>query len=243
MALAPLPTGDEKRSAVRAMFERIAPRYDVVNRVITLGLDQRWRRRLLDAVAVGPDDVVLDVATGTGDLAEGAAARGARVVGLDYTRGMLRGAQRRRVPALLLQADAERMPLPDGFASVVTCGFSLRNFVSLERVLGEMARVLRPGGRLALLDVDTPGSAWVRAGHALYFDRLVPRIGALLSDRAAYGYLPRSVSYLPPRAELVARVAEAGFADVTHRPLLLGTSQLVTAVRGTATASAARGPR
>lgn len=223
--------GAEKRVAVRAMFERIAPRYDALNRLLTLGLDQRWRRLALDAVEAGAGDRLVDLATGTGDLAEMAAARGARVIGVDYTRGMLRGAQRRAVPAHLVQADAERLPLAPESASVLVCGFSLRNFVSLAAVFREMARVLVPGGRIALLDVDTPGPRLVRAGHALYFDGLVPRIGALLSDRDAYRYLPRSVSYLPPRAELLGLLHDTGFGALRHRPLGLGTAQLVTGVR------------
>jgi demethylmenaquinone methyltransferase/2-methoxy-6-polyprenyl-1,4-benzoquinol methylase len=228
----PLPLGSEKRAAVRSMFERIAPRYDALNRLLSLGLDQRWRRRALDLVGVGPSDLVLDIATGTGDLAALAAARGARVIGLDFTRGMLRGAQRRRVRAAFLQADADVLPLPDGLATVVTCGFSLRNFVSIPNVLGEMGRILASGGRLALLDVDVPKHALVRAGHRLYFQTAVPRIGALFSDRAAYAYLPRSVSYLPPRDVLLDLVRKAGFEDVQHRPLLFGAAQLIVARRG-----------
>ncbi len=228
----PLPHGAEKRVAVRAMFERIAPRYDSLNRLLTLGLDQRWRRRALDAVEAGPGDRLVDLATGTGDLAEMAAARGARVIGVDYTRGMLRGAQRRAVPAHLVQGDAERLPLAAESADVLVCGFSLRNFVSLAVVFREMSRVLAPGGRIALLDVDTPAPRLVRAGHALYFDRIVPRIGALLSDRAAYRYLPRSVSYLPARAELLGLLREVGFGALRHHPLGLGSAQLVTGVRG-----------
>ena len=231
MALAALPVDGEKRAAVQLMFERIAPRYDALNRLLTLGLDQRWRRRALDAVGVGAGDGVVDIATGTGDLAELAAARGARVIGVDYTRGMLRGAARRGIDGSFLQADAEMVPLRDGVASVISCGFSLRNFVSLPAVLQEMARLLAPGGRLALLEVDVPRSRFVRAVHGFYFTRIVPRIGALLSDRAAYAYLPRSVSYLPPRDALLQLVRDAGFEAVEHRSLLLGTAQLVTARR------------
>ncbi len=231
MALAALPSDAEKRTAVREMFERIAPRYDALNRLLTFGLDQRWRRRALAAVAAGPGDLVVDVATGTGDLAALAAARGARVVGVDYTRGMLRGARRRGVRAALVQADAECIPLPDAVATVVTCGFSLRNFVSIDTVLREMARVLDCGGRLALLEVDAPRSPLVRFAHGVYFGRVVPRVGALLSDRAAYAYLPRSASYLPPGDALLRRVRDAGFEHVTHRRLLLGAAQLVVARR------------
>ncbi len=231
MALGALPADGEKRTAVRLMFERIAPRYDVLNRLLTLGLDQRWRRAALAATGVGAGDLVVDVATGTGDLAGLATGRGARVIGVDYTRGMLRGAVRRGFDASFLQADAETIPLRDGIASVLTCGFSLRNFVSLPAVLREMARLLAPGGRLALLEVDVPQSRIVRVLHGFYFTRIVPRIGGLLSDRAAYAYLPRSVSYLPPRDALLQLVREAGFEDVRHRALLLGTAQLVTARR------------
>ncbi len=116
-------------------------------------------------------------------------------------------------------------------ATVVTCGFALRNFASLREVLGEMARVLESGGRLALLEVDRPSLAVVRAAHSLYFDRLVPRVGGWLSDRAAYSYLPRSTVYLPPARELAALIEDAGFQQVQHRPLLLGSAQIITAVR------------
>jgi len=232
VALGPqLPRDEEKRTQVRAMFDRIAPRYDAMNRLLTAGLDQRWRRATLDAVGVGRRDRVLDLACGTGDLAELAAGRGARVVGVDFAREMLCGARRRRIPALWIHGDAASLPLSDGSATVVTCGFALRNFVSLEEVLGEMARVLESGGRLALLEVDRPSLAVVRAAHSLYFDRLVPRVGRWLSDRAAYGYLPRSTAYLPAARELAALIAEAGFQQVRRRPLLLGSAQIITAVR------------
>jgi demethylmenaquinone methyltransferase/2-methoxy-6-polyprenyl-1,4-benzoquinol methylase len=229
-AVPELPAGAEKRAAVQAMFDRIAPRYDALNRLLTGGLDQRWRRLALDAARIRPGDRVLDLACGTGDLAEAAAARGARVVGVDFSRGMLRGARRRRIPAGFAQGDAAALPLPDGCADAAVCGFALRNFTALAPVFAELARVLAPGGRLTLLDVDRPRARWLAAAHSLYFDRAVPRIGAWLSDRAAYSYLPRSTCYLPPEPELLALLAAAGFADVAKRRLLLGSAQLLTAV-------------
>ncbi len=226
-----IPAAPEKRAYVRAMFDRIAPRYDLMNRLLTGGLDQRWRRAALEAARVGPGDRVLDLACGTGDLAELARARGAAVVGIDFSREMLRAAARRCPGAPLVQADALALPFADASASVVTCGFALRNFVSLSAVLRECARVLAPGGRLALLEVDRPERWLVRTGHSLYFDRVVPRIGALLSDRAAYRYLPDSTRYLPPEAELLALIERAGFASAQKRRLLLGSAQLVVAER------------
>jgi demethylmenaquinone methyltransferase/2-methoxy-6-polyprenyl-1,4-benzoquinol methylase len=229
---AELPRDEEKREQVRAMFDRIAPRYDALNRLLTAGLDQRWRRAALDAVGVGREDRVLDLACGSGDLAELAAARGARVIGVDFARGMLREARRRRIPALWIHGDVARLPLSAGCATVVTCGFALRNFASLPEVLAEMARVLAAGGRLSLLEVDRPSNPLLRAAHSLYFDRVVPRVGGWLSDRAAYAYLPRSTAYLPDARELAALIEEAGFRRVRRRSLLLGTAQIVTAVRG-----------
>ena len=224
-----LPSDEEKHAKVRAMFDRIAPRYDVLNRALTGGLDQRWRRRALGMIGVGPADVVLDVACGTGDLAEQARALGARVVGADFAGQMLRGAQRRGVDAGFVQADAANMPIGDASVDVVTCGFALRNFVSLQDVLDEMSRVLVPGGRLALIEVDRPDASLVRFGHSLYFDRVVPWIGGLVSDRAAYRYLPQSTVYLPAAAELQAMLAKAGFEDVQKTRLMLGAAQILIA--------------
>lgn len=235
MALDPLPPATEKRARVQSMFDRIAPRYDALNRLLTLGLDQRWRRAALDAAAVGPGDRVVDVACGTGDLAALAAARGARVLGVDFSGEMLRAARRRLGHLAWVRGDAEALPLPDGFASVVTSGFALRNFASLERALAEMARVLRPGGRLALVEVDRPEAAWISAAHSLYFDRLVPRIGGWLSDRDAYRYLPESTVYLPPAPELAALLDRLGLAAAPRRRFLFGAAQLIVARRQDAT--------
>jgi demethylmenaquinone methyltransferase/2-methoxy-6-polyprenyl-1,4-benzoquinol methylase len=231
MALVNLPSGGEKRALVRDMFDRIAPRYDVMNRLMSMGLDQRWRRTTLASVSVGPGDRLLDLACGTGDLAEQAAALGAGVVGVDFAGVMLRHARHREAPAEFVQGDAAALPFRDASQSVVTCGFALRNFVSLPAVFAELARVLEPGGRIALIDVDRPASRLVRAAHSLYFDRVVPMIGGLLSDRAAYRYLPESTAYLPPSGELLEMLEKAGFERVARRGLLFGAAQILTGVR------------
>lgn len=231
MALDALPRDEDKRAMVRAMFDRIAPRYDLLNRVITVGLDRRWREAAIAALALGPGDRVLDLACGTGDLAALAAARGARVLALDFAREMLVRGRARGTRAQWVCGDAAALPLPSGFATALTCGFALRNFVSLPEVLREMGRVLAPGGRLALLEVDRPEGGALRAGHRLWFDRVVPRLGGLLSDRAAYAYLPRSAAYLPDAERLRASIEAAGFSRVARRRFLFGSAQLWTAVR------------
>jgi len=227
----PLPAPEEKRAAVQRMFDRIAPRYDVMNRLMTGGLDRRWRRLALDALALRPGERVVDLACGTGDLAEGAAARGARVIGVDFAHQMLLGARRRRVPAALARADAEALPLGDGSVDALVSGFALRNFAALPPVFAECARVLAPGGRLALLDADRPRVRWLARLHSLYFDRVVPRLGAWVADRDAYAYLPASTAYLPEPAAMREALERAGFTRVCRRELLLGAVQLVTGVR------------
>jgi demethylmenaquinone methyltransferase/2-methoxy-6-polyprenyl-1,4-benzoquinol methylase len=231
VALNPLPSPEDKHATVRKMFDRIAPRYDAMNRLMTAGLDQRWRRAALDAIRVGAGDRVIDLASGTGDLAELAAARGAQVIAVDFAGEMLRGAHKRGIPAQLVQADGEMLPLRDDSATVAVCGFALRNFVSLPAIFRELARVLEPGGRIALIDVDRPTTPVIRQGHAFYFDRVVPFIGGLLSDRAAYAYLPASTAYLPPEDEMLAMLRSAGFDDVRRTAHLFGAVQTLTGVR------------
>ena len=213
------------------MFDLIAPQYDRLNRWLSLRLDQYWRRKTLRSIDVCADDGVLDLACGTGDLSELAAATGARVMGVDFARNMLVGATRRRIKADFIQADANALPLPPASVSVVLSGFALRNFVSIPNALQESARILKPGGRLALLEVDTPRNSLLKWGHGFYFQRLVPILGGLISDRKSYLYLPRSVVYLPEEAELLAMVRAAGFEQVVKQNLSGGVAQLITAVR------------
>lgn len=213
------------------MFDRIAPRYDALNRLFSLRLDQAWRRLTIRTVRVSAQDTVIDLACGTGDLSELAARAGARVIGVDFAGNMLASARRRGIRATFVQADASHLPMGTASATVVVSGFALRNFVSIPEVLAESARVLASDGRLALLEVDTPGNPLLRWGHGFYFNRVVPKLGALLSDAWAYSYLPRSVSYLPASEQLRQMIEAAGFQQVVKRRLSGGIAQLVTAIR------------
>jgi len=226
-----LPQGEEKFSAVQQMFDRIAPKYDLMNRLITLGMDQPWRRNGLEVIGVGPGDRLLDVACGTGDIAEMARARGADVIGLDFALEMLRGAQQRGISASFVQGDAGRMPLPDASVQAVTCGFALRNFVNLAEVLQEMGRVLAPEGRLMILEVFEPKNPILKVLHSFHFNKVVPFLGRLLSDEQAYAYLPRSVAYLPPDPEFFAMFDKAGFIHVKRKVLLFGAAQMITGIK------------
>jgi demethylmenaquinone methyltransferase/2-methoxy-6-polyprenyl-1,4-benzoquinol methylase len=223
-----LPTGAEKTARVRAMFDTIAPRYDLVNRLMTFGLDQVWRRTTVSALALPRGARVLDLACGTGDLSRLALRAGHRVVGADLSAGML-AANGSATP--LVEADGSHLPFSDGAFDGLLCGYALRNFTDLAATLAECARVLRPGGRLAVLEVDAPTSRLWRAGYDVWFTRAVPALGGALSDRAAYRYLPRSVAYLPPSPTLRRMIGEAGFSAVGIRPLAGGLSQLVVATR------------
>ncbi|HEX5366492.1 MAG TPA: ubiquinone/menaquinone biosynthesis methyltransferase [Acidimicrobiales bacterium] len=223
-----LPQGDDKVTAVRRMFDALAPRYDLVNRVMTFGLDVRWRRLAVASLALRRGSVVLDLACGTGDLCRELDAAGLSAVGVDLSLGMLGAA---RTDAPLVQGDALRLPVRSAAADGATSGFALRNLVELPPFFAELARVLRPGGRIALLEVATPPNPVVRWGHGLYFGRVVPLIGRVLSDASAYRYLPRSVAYLPGTEEMLDQLRAVGFTAVERRLLSGGVAQLVTATR------------
>ncbi len=209
---------------MRSMFDAIAPRYDLVNRIMTFRMDVGWRKRAVRDLRLAPGATVVDLACGTGDLCRELTRNGLTPIGADLSFGMLANA---RTAAPLIHTDALRLPFPDAALDGATCGFALRNFVDLPAFLVELARVLRPGGRIALLDVATPPNRLLRAGHSIYFGKVVPRIGALLSDGEAYRYLPRSVAYLPEPDELLRIVRAAGFPDVTRTLLSGGISQLL----------------
>jgi len=219
-----LPQGEEKVQAVRQMFDTIAPRYDLVNRVMTFRLDVRWRKKAVKRLALPQGSTVIDLAAGTGDLCIDLAKAGMRPISFDLSYGML-AADRSGSPRV--QADILRLPLPDHSVDGATCGFALRNLLELPAFFAELSRVVRPGGRIALLDVGVPHNPVIRWGNNIYFGKVVPKIGAMLSDGPAYRYLPKSVAYLPPREQLVQLLREAGFADAEHQQLSGGLTQLM----------------
>ncbi len=223
-----LPTGAQKAGAVRAMFDSIAPRYDLVNRIMTFGLDMLWRKRAVRDLALPGGSLVVDVACGTGDFCRELYKVGHRPVGIDMSGGMLAKA---RTEAPLVQADGLKQPFASGAIDGITCGFALRNVVDIGELFDELARVVRPGGRIALLEVSEPRSKLVRFGHRIYFHKIVPLIGRLLSDREAYSYLPRSTAYLPETDELLAMLRRSGLEDVSASKVGLGAAQILYGTR------------
>jgi demethylmenaquinone methyltransferase/2-methoxy-6-polyprenyl-1,4-benzoquinol methylase len=207
--------------AVRTMFDRIAPVYDPMNRVMTAGLDVRWRRLAATSV-VDRGDRVLDAACGTGDLALADLRAGAAAVtGVDFSEPMLERARRKSSAVEWVRADLLALPFEDGSFDAATIGFGVRNLADLDAGLRELRRVLRPGGRLAILEITTPRGA-LRPFFNLWFDRAVPLAGKLVPGGAAYTYLPASVRRFPSAEELAALMCEAGFTDVRFR-LLAGS--------------------
>jgi demethylmenaquinone methyltransferase/2-methoxy-6-polyprenyl-1,4-benzoquinol methylase len=223
-----LPSADDKPRAVEAMFDRIAPRYDALNRALTFRMDIGWRRAAVGSLQLTPGGRVLDLACGTGDLCRTLTQAGARPVGIDFSAGMLRAA---RTDAPLVRADALRLPFRDATFDALTCGFALRNFAALAPVFEECARVLRPGARVALLDVAEPDNPVAKSVHSAWFRHVVPFVGGIVSDRAAYRYLPASTAYLPPVPELLERLVDSDFVDVSRRRLGFGAAQLITGSR------------
>jgi demethylmenaquinone methyltransferase/2-methoxy-6-polyprenyl-1,4-benzoquinol methylase len=225
-----LPAPEEKAAAVRGMFNRIAPRYDRMNRLITGNMDQRWRKALVSRLQIRPPDGVMDLACGTGDFTEMVLRRGATVIGLDFAGVMLTEAKRRVPAAALIQGDAQALPLADSSVDVVLSGFALRNFTNIAMAFSEVARVLKPGGRFGYLEVDEPGNPLVRRGHSFYFGHMMPLLGSLFSDGGAYRYLRDSTVYLPPETELLSMLVAAGFTNVDKRSHMAGAIQSVAAV-------------
>jgi len=223
-------SGTLEAQAVRGMFDRIAPVYDAMNRVMTAGLDRRWRRLAAQEV-VWPGDRVLDACCGTGDLAVEAERRGGVVVGLDFSERMLERARRKSGSIEWVQGDALALPFADGEFDAVTVGFGVRNFEDLGRGLSELGRVLRPGGRIAVLEITRPRGL-LRPFFRLWFDVLVPAAGKVLPGGKAYTYLPASVRRFPGADDLTELLERAGFRAVSYRLLGGGIVALHTATTG-----------
>jgi len=214
-AEAVLESGQLPPEGVQRMFDRIAPVYDAMNRVMTAGLDRRWRAIAL-AETVRSGDRVLDACCGTGDLAIGARRRGADVVGLDFSTAMLERARRKDASIEWVQGDALALPFEDASFDAATVGFGVRNVADLEAGLRELRRVLRAGGRLGILEITTPRGA-LAPFYEIWFDRVVPQLGKVLPGGDAYTYLPASVRRFPPPDELAALLERTGFANVRYR--------------------------
>ena len=224
-----MTTGVLPPDAVRTMFDRISPVYDAMNRAMTLGLDRRWRRLAAEAV-VRPRDRVLDACCGTGDLALAAERAGGRVTGVDFAERMLERARKKSTAIDWVRADALDLPFPDESFDAVTVGFGVRNFADLEAGLGELARVLRSGGRFACLEITRPQGA-LRPFFRLWFDGLVPLAGKVVSGGAAYSYLPASVRRFPGPEDLAAVMAGAGLGGIRWQLLAGGIVALHTGVK------------
>jgi len=196
------------------MFDRIAGPYDLMNSVMTAGLHHRWRERAADLARVGPGSRALDVATGTGDLAIALARRGGDVVGSDFSEGMLERARAKSAAVRWEQANALALPYDDDAFDAATVGFGARNFSDLERGLAEMTRVVRPGGRVVILEITTPTKPPLSTFFSLWFDRVVPMLGRVTGENQAYSYLPSSVKRFPGPRDLGSVMVGAGLGDV-----------------------------
>lgn len=230
----------EKGRGIRDMFDAIAPRYDLLNRLLSFGIDRRWRRYAVGLLNLPAGGRVLDVATGTGDVALEVARRSpasVRLVGVDFTQGMLvhglakiaRSPYAGRIE--MVNAPCEQLPFADDRFDAATIAFGIRNVVDRPAGLRELCRVLRPGGRVVILEFSNPKSRLFKAVYDFYFHRVLPLIGGLISRRSAYQYLPDSVQAFPAREVFKEMMSAAGFRDVTHTDLTFGIATVYTGVK------------
>lgn len=250
----PPPAGpiDKSNDRVQRMFAQIAPRYDLMNHVLSMNVDRYWRWRTVRIVPPQGDAPILDVCTGTGDLAiayakaarrlarrQRASAVPAKVIGGDFCRAMLDVAEQKRQRLAVgdtlsfVEADAQRLPFPDGEFQIVSVAFGLRNVCDTDAGLREMVRVLRPGGRLAVLEFSMPTRQPLKGLYRWYFRRVLPKIGERLArnDRGAYEYLPATVAEFPSGEALCERMRAAGLREATHHPLTFGIATLYVGVK------------
>jgi demethylmenaquinone methyltransferase/2-methoxy-6-polyprenyl-1,4-benzoquinol methylase len=232
---------DKSEQRVREMFRQVAPRYDQMNHLLSMNIDRYWRWRAVRALRLIDDSPILDVCTGTGDLARAVAARVGpkiRVVGSDFCSAMLRIGQRKRSTGPedlrrrveFLEADSQQLPFPDDRFQAVTVAFGLRNVSDTDRGLREMARVCKPGGQVMVLEFSNPSFPGFRQVYQWYFEHVLPRIGQALArnDKDAYRYLQKSVGQFPDGPRLVARMVGAGLVRVSYRTLTGGVASIYT---------------
>lgn len=219
----------DKAARVETMFDAIAPTYERVNSIVSLGRDSAWRRRAIAAARITPDDIALDVCCGTGDMIRALAAHAPapkQIVGVDFAADMLAGGRYDgcATPIQLIRGDGLRLPLVDRSVDVITCAFGVRNYQDLSGGLHEMFRVLRSGGRVVILEFALPENALLRWGYRVYCERILPRVGAVVSrdKTGAYRYLPSSIRTFERRGAMLARLGDAGFMNLTAEPLNLG---------------------
>ena len=227
-----------KTEQVREMFDNIAPAYDFMNRAMTFGIDRLWRRKAVGMVASGNPDSVLDIATGTGDLAIELAGKMpyASITGIDLSEGMIE-VGRKKIAALglenriaLMQADSLSMPFEDNSFRAITVAYGVRNFENLLAGYREMYRVLAPGGTLTVVELSKPVSWWAKPLYRFYTRAIIPLVGRLVSrDTRAYSYLPESIAAVPQRGDMTALMSEAGFEDASFRSLTFGVCTIYSA--------------
>jgi demethylmenaquinone methyltransferase/2-methoxy-6-polyprenyl-1,4-benzoquinol methylase len=234
----PRPVPDKAPDRIAGMFDAIAPRYDLLNRLLSAGIDQRWRAKAIASLNLTGRETLIDVCTGTADVALEARRGAARILGVDFAGAMLtlglakvrKAGEERRIA--LVRGDAMRLPAADASADAVTVAFGIRNVQRPEIGCAEMARVLRSGGRLAILEFGMPRLPGVAALYRWYFSSVLPFIGRRISGHTgAYSYLPASVGTFPPPAEFVTMLQQAGFSQVRADPLTFGIVYLYTAVK------------
>jgi demethylmenaquinone methyltransferase/2-methoxy-6-polyprenyl-1,4-benzoquinol methylase len=233
-------TPDKTPARIAGMFDSIAPRYDLLNHVLSAGMDRGWRDRAVDALALPANAKVLDLCTGTGDLAIATVHRttGATVVGIDFAGEMLRLALAKTRDASLdgrirlVRGDATSIPLADRSCDAATIAFGIRNVAEPQRALAELARVLKPGGRLAILEFGQPRIPGIRTLYSWYFRYMLPLVGRLISKhQSAYSYLPASVGTFPPPSQFAKTLSATGFSQVRAVPLTFGIVYLFVAER------------
>jgi demethylmenaquinone methyltransferase/2-methoxy-6-polyprenyl-1,4-benzoquinol methylase len=238
--ITPYETSSAKHEQVRSMFNTIAPKYDLMNRVMTFGIDKRWRSITVKTLKKAGVQNVLDIATGTGDLAIKLSKEidGSHITGIDLSEGMISVGKTKVEQAglsnriTLATADALQMPFADNSFDAITVAYGVRNFEHLDKGYAEMLRVLRPGGMLCVLELTPPSSPIVKPFYAAYTRGIIPVVGRLLSnDKRAYTYLPESIAAVPARQDMLNLMSKAGFSDTTYRSFTFGVCTLYTALK------------